>query len=70
MLGDYPMSKQHVQGVKKMVEIRGGPQALGLNGMLEELFNKIGSEEKLLGILQSISDPCQRVAIHFEPCNP
>ena len=53
-----------------MVEIRGGPQALGLNGMLEELFNKIGSEEKLLGILQNISDPCQRVAIHFEPCNP
>jgi hypothetical protein len=59
------MSKNHIQGVKKMVEIKGGPQTLGLNGLLAGLFYKIENEETLLDILHQVSDPCRRVALQF-----
>lgn len=42
------MSWRHVQGAIKMVEINGGPQTLGLNGFLENLFHKFVSDVGLL----------------------
>lgn len=42
------MSKRHMLGAIKMVELNGGSQTLGLNGVLEHLFHKFVSDIKLL----------------------
>ncbi len=35
------MCKHHVEGALKMVELKGGPHSLGLNGFLKHLLSKI-----------------------------
>lgn len=38
-LGDVDMTRNHVKGAVKMVELNGGPQTLGLDGFLEHLLS-------------------------------
>jgi len=40
LLGDLDMSRRHVQGATRMIELNGGPQTLGLNGFLAMLVDK------------------------------
>ncbi|KAK0649271.1 hypothetical protein B0T16DRAFT_507978 [Cercophora newfieldiana] len=40
-LGNMETSKSHVLGVMKMVDLRGGPQKLGLNGLLEFILKRL-----------------------------
>lgn len=41
------MASNHVHGVVKMVELNGGPQALGLDGFLAHLFRKFVADSRL-----------------------
>lgn len=34
MLGERQVSERHIQAMEKMVELRGGPEALGMDGFL------------------------------------
>lgn len=38
------MFKHHTEGALKMVALKGGPSALGLDGLLENLLNKLVSK--------------------------
>ena len=42
------MTKRHVEGAVKMVELKGGPQTLGMNGFLAMLLAKYSEEVGLL----------------------
>lgn len=55
-LGDLAMSRRHVQGAVRMVELNGGSQTLGLNGFLEMVLHKYVDEVGLLGRVSS--PPC------------
>ncbi|OIW24596.1 hypothetical protein CONLIGDRAFT_685558 [Coniochaeta ligniaria NRRL 30616] len=55
-LGDLAMSRRHVQGAVRMVELNGGPKTLGLNGFLEMVLQKYVGEVGLVGGVQS--PPC------------
>lgn len=47
-LGDLAMSRRHVQGAVRMVELNGGPETLGLNGFLDMVLRKYVGEVGLL----------------------
>ncbi len=51
------MASNHVHGVVKMVELNGGPQALGLDGFLAHLFGKFVADSRLRGQVGGPS-PC------------
>jgi hypothetical protein len=47
IVGDFAASRRHVKGVVKIVELNGGPQALGLNGLLKHVLDKLVHDRRL-----------------------
>lgn len=48
MIKDYSTSREHVKGAVKMVEVGGGPQAIGLTDFVENLLHRFVHDKKLL----------------------
>ncbi|KAH0490936.1 hypothetical protein TgHK011_002382 [Trichoderma gracile] len=46
--GNVAASKQHVRGLAEIVYRSGGPETLGMNGLLKHLFEKLAFDMKLL----------------------
>ncbi|KAL7942704.1 hypothetical protein V8C42DRAFT_331678 [Trichoderma barbatum] len=46
--GNIAASKQHVRGLAEIVYYSGGPEALGMNGLLKHLFVKLAYDMRLL----------------------
>ncbi|KAL6872766.1 hypothetical protein J3F83DRAFT_772016 [Trichoderma novae-zelandiae] len=46
--GNIAASRQHVRGLAEMVYHSGGPQSLGMNGLLKHLFEKLAFDMRLL----------------------
>jgi hypothetical protein len=47
MSGDFAASRHHIRGMISMVELKGGAQSLGLNGLLQHLLAKLLKDERL-----------------------
>ena len=56
MFGDQNAYEMHMQGLKKMVQMRGGLEALGLEGMLARICVWIDRNSAFL----------QKTEVHFE----
>ena len=48
MSGDFVASRYHVRGIISMVELKGGMQSLGLNGLLRHLLTKLLMDERFV----------------------
>ena len=47
MSGEHNIARKHVQGVVAMVQSGGGPESLGLTGLLERMCHIFTKELKL-----------------------
>ncbi|KAL7911590.1 hypothetical protein GGI35DRAFT_443160 [Trichoderma velutinum] len=47
-IGNIAASRQHVRGLAQIVHSSGGPQTLGMNGLLKHLFEKLAYDMGLL----------------------
>lgn len=56
-MGDAAMTKRHVEGAARMVELKGGPQTLGMNGFLAMLLAKYSQEVGLSTEALSFTHP-------------
>jgi hypothetical protein len=45
--GDFVASRYHIRGIISMVEVKGGRESLGMNGLLEHLLTKLLKGERV-----------------------
>jgi len=67
-IGEIRAADQHIHGIFAMAELNGGPQSIGLTGLLEQMYSRFVIERKLKG--RDLSNICGSIPVSVPVSHP